>query len=129
MIDLLFVYGTLRRDLPESRHPLIDAECTYIGRARVRGVLYDLGPYPAVVPSKGETDIVVGELYRMREPEIVLKRLDAYEGTDYDRRVFPVEMEDRRETEAWIYVFDAPPEDGQRIESGDYLEHRTVLDR
>ena len=61
-----------------------------LGPATLRGVLLDVGPYPAAVPSDGDADAddrIVGELIELdpaRAAETLVE-LDAYEGCP-DRR-------------------------------------------
>lgn len=70
----LFTYGTLRPGSAPARELL--AGCDRVSTATVRGTLYDLGEYPALLLT-GE-DEVEGEIWRC--PTGVLPRLDAYEG-------------------------------------------------
>ncbi len=94
MDDHLFVYGSLRRGSDGRVHPLLAPACIYVTTAYYRGILYDLGPYPAVVPSERTDDRVTGELYRMDEPARVLAQLDAYEGAQYARERTEVTRDD-----------------------------------
>ena len=73
----LFVYGTLMRGL--HNQPFLDG-CTYLGPARARGRLVDLGPYPGLVRDRERW--VSGEWYRIPVDlvEATLARLDALEG-------------------------------------------------
>lgn len=64
-----FVYGTLRQGEQRDINRLIPAP-RRIGHARVRGVLYDLGPYPGAV--LGEPGWIQGEVYAI---SLVLERL------------------------------------------------------
>jgi gamma-glutamylcyclotransferase (GGCT)/AIG2-like uncharacterized protein YtfP len=73
----IFVYGTLKRGGCRARfwpYPPLSIE-----PATVRGTLYDLGPYPALVPGEGW---VRGELWRLRAEHVAptLAALDAVEG-------------------------------------------------
>ena len=56
----VFVYGTLRRGEANDINRLQPAP-RYLGEARVRGSLYDLGPYPGVI--LGGAGWVQGEVY------------------------------------------------------------------
>jgi gamma-glutamylcyclotransferase (GGCT)/AIG2-like uncharacterized protein YtfP len=53
----VFVYGTLQRGGVRER--CWPRKPIYVEVARVRGALYDLGPYPALVEG---SDFVAGEL-------------------------------------------------------------------
>jgi len=99
-----------------------------VGDCRVPGVLFDLGPYPALRPARGDGDVVCGELHAILDRG-VLAVLDAFEGfdprdhagSDYLReRVALVAPRGRR---AWIYVFNREPDPAARIASGDWRAH------
>ena len=51
-----------------------------VGRATCRGRLYRIAHYPGLVPSRDAKDVVVGDVFLLRDPVGVLKRLDKYEG-------------------------------------------------
>ena len=59
----VFVYGTLRRGAP--MHRLLETGTRFIGPARYRGRLLDLGAFPGVVPAISERDVVVGALFEL----------------------------------------------------------------
>ena len=73
----VFVYGSLKKGL-DNFHVLETS--TFIGRALVNGVLYDLGFFPGMVPGN---QCVEGEVYEV-SPETLL-RLDLLEGFREDR--------------------------------------------
>ena len=135
-MDHLFVYGTLRQG---SGHPLarlLATHARYVGRARFAGRLFELGSYPAVVPAPGGGE-VVGELYRLIAPEMLLSLLDRYEGcneghnegpgsvpdprAEYRRERRPVRLDDGTARDAWIYLYNRPTEGLRPIPHGDYL--------
>jgi gamma-glutamylcyclotransferase (GGCT)/AIG2-like uncharacterized protein YtfP len=97
----LFAYGTLAPDGPEAA-----AQGGWTAD-RVRGRLYDLGPYPALVdcdePGAGWVE---GYIRSIDEGE-PFRRLDAYEGVEEGlyRRV-AVTTEGGHE--AWVYVYARP---------------------
>jgi gamma-glutamylcyclotransferase (GGCT)/AIG2-like uncharacterized protein YtfP len=73
----VFVYGTLQRGQSRASHwPLAPVE---VQPATVRGRLFDLGPYPALVSGD---DWVLGELWHFQPEHIdpTLAVLDAIEG-------------------------------------------------
>ena len=96
MVNLLFVYGTLRRAFDNEYARLLRASADFEREAAVRGRLDAVGPYMAYVSAGDEQ--IPGELYRLREPEQTLAPLDEYEGEDYERAVVEVEG-----SPAWIY--------------------------
>ena len=110
----------------------IDSKLTYVARGSIRASLFDLGIYPAAVPALDGR--VWGELYEAAEPATVLAALDEIEGyrpDDQDRSLYvrdraTVTLPDGRQESAWVYFYNAPLGQAQRIASGDYLEHVNV---
>ena len=96
MLNLLFVYGTLRRAFDNEYARLLRASADFEREAAIRGRLHAPGPYVAFAPDGDEQ--VGGELYRLRQPERMLEALDDYEGEEYERVVVEVEG-----SPAWIY--------------------------
>lgn len=129
MTERLFVYGTLRRG---SRHPWaakLAASATCLGEARYNGRLYRITHYPGVVPSTQPDELVYGDVFELRDPEI-LAALDAYEGcspddaepTQYLRKLQQMTLADGAVVEAWMYVYNWPLENRERIKSGRFDE-------
>jgi gamma-glutamylcyclotransferase (GGCT)/AIG2-like uncharacterized protein YtfP len=127
-----FFYGTLMAGFDRRRRAGIDDELTYAGRGSIRAALFDLGIYPAAVPAPEGR--VWGEVYEVRNSPAVLAALDEIEGytPDYpDRSLYirseaVVTLPDGTERPAWVYFYNAPLGQAQRIPSGDYLEHVKV---
>lgn len=132
MSALVFFYGTLMTPFNRAGRRRVDHDLAYAGRGTISGVLFDLGIYPAAVPSADSQ--VWGEVYEMSHPTIVLQALDELEGfraaepesSLYTRVLTPVTLEDGRVVEAWAYFYNAPLGRAERIYSGDYLEHLKV---
>ncbi len=115
MKHYLFVYGTLKRGY--SRHWILDG-FPFLGRAKAKGfVLYDLGPYPAMVPEDG---LVYGEVYEVSEE--VLQALDWVEGVPvlYRRELIEVVFEDGTPLKAWAYIYNGNVKGYPRIEDGEW---------
>lgn len=93
---LLFVYGSLQ---PGQRPP---QSLRGAWPDRVRGLLYDLGPYPAAVQIGRIEEEFCGWVLDLSEGE--LKRLDAYEGVSEGlyRRMRTVTAGGRT---VWIYEY------------------------
>lgn len=130
MLDLLFVYGTLRRDEGQSsasagRLPR-GAEC--IGRGWTPGVLFDLGPYPGAHFDDGASHRVHGEVYRLPNAAVDLEPLDEYEGCGpdsprphlYARVRRPITFDDGTVVEAWAYEYRGAMSHARQIPSGQY---------
>ena len=129
MTELVFFYGTLMAGFDRRRQAGIDDKLTFIGRGSIAATLFDLGLYPAAIPSRESH--VWGELYHMSDAPVVLAALDEIEGyrhDDADRSLY-VRSEvdvlgpggDRQR--AWVYLYNAPLGQAPRIPSGDYLHH------
>lgn len=121
----VFVYGTLRRGQANDINRLQPAP-GYLGQARIRGTLYDLGPYPGVV--LGGADRVQGEVYAIT-PELE-QQLDVIEDVapvpsgEYARRHVELEV-GGRQLRCLVYEIDAQRVQGRpRIPSGDWLQRR-----
>ena len=77
------------------------------------------------------SDIVHGELFRLRSPEELLCEFDMYEAcgegfpepTEYLRRLIDVTLADGASEKAWTYVYNWPVTDLPRIASGNFLDH------
>jgi gamma-glutamylcyclotransferase (GGCT)/AIG2-like uncharacterized protein YtfP len=121
-MDHLFVYGTLRSPFPNPYARLLAERGTLVGRARIHGKLYDLGPYPGMLLSDAPEDWVIGELYRLHDPAQTLAILDDYEGPPYTRVTAPVRTELAEAIDAWVYIYNFPVTERQRVLSGDYLD-------
>ena len=129
----VFFYGTLMSPFNRPGRQRITPQLTYTGRGTIRAALFDLGIYPAAVPSN-DGSLVWGEVYEANDPSSVLAVLDEIEGyrpsepdrSLYTRVVTDVMLEDGRVAKAWAYFYNAPLGGAQRIESGDYLEHLKV---
>jgi gamma-glutamylcyclotransferase (GGCT)/AIG2-like uncharacterized protein YtfP len=132
--DRLFVYGTLMRDFDHPMAQLLSRSADFIGEARCRGRLYLVKHYPGLVLSDGTDEFVFGELYRLSQPEALLREFDMYEAcgegfaepTEYIRRVLPVTLVDGADepstAEAWTYLYNWPVAHLPRIASGRFME-------
>ena len=71
-----------------------------------------------------------GELYRLRQPDALLREFDMYEAcgegfsepTEYIRRILPVTLQGGAAGEAWTYLYNWPLSGLPRIASGRFLE-------
>ena len=128
--QFIFVYGTLRRDFKSKMHSFLAEHADFIGRATYQGKLYKIDYYPGAVPSNNPKDVVYGEVYQLREPALVLSKLDEYEEcgpkfpspTEYIRKVQAVQLEKKETLLAWIYLYNISIKNLQRIFSGNFLE-------
>ena len=132
LTDLVFFYGTLMSGFERSGRARLDPLLEPVGRGTIRASLFDLGIYPAAIPSTESR--VWGEVHRMRDVTAVLAALDEIEGyrpdepdaSLYVRVETAVTFPDGRTADVWAYFYNAPLGRAERIESGDYLEYLKV---
>ncbi len=109
----VFVYGTLKRGFPLHRYL---AGARFLGEARLEGFeMFDLGWYPGIVPGEG---VVYGEVYDVGPGTLALLDEIEDEGEEYERRWLPVEMEDGKRLEAFVYVYRKGIRDKRKVPSG-----------
>jgi gamma-glutamylcyclotransferase (GGCT)/AIG2-like uncharacterized protein YtfP len=128
--DRLFVYGTLMRGFDHPMAKLLSRSADFIGEARCRGRLYLVKHYPGLVLSDDSTEVVFGEVYRLRACDELLREFDMYEAcgegfpppTEYVRQLLQVTLNDGSASEAWTYIYNWPVTRLPRIASGRFLE-------
>jgi gamma-glutamylcyclotransferase (GGCT)/AIG2-like uncharacterized protein YtfP len=107
----IFVYGTLKRG--QCRERCWPKPPLRVQTAVTRGRLYDLGPYPALVPGD---DLVRGELWHLDPGDLpeTLEKLDAVEGCvegtgdQYTRVAIECQDKNGRTHRAYAYQFANP---------------------
>lgn len=128
----LFVYGSLRSGFRSTAYEYISRYFVFVGDARVRGKLFDLGSYPAGIKTNDNT-FIVGELYNIKsdnEFAWAIGQLDDYEGVTvepdevqlYRREITEVHINNTI-THAWIYWYNGDTSGKKLIESGDMIEY------
>lgn len=127
--ERIFLYGTLRRG--GSRDVLkFYGGVEFIGPARVRGELHDLGDYPGLRLAAGET-WVRGELFAVTSETLV--QLDEWEGIapeapaagEYRRLRVMAESDAGDGSECWIYEISPTASHGRPvIAAGDWIAYR-----
>ena len=128
--DRLFVYGTLMRGFDHPMAQLLSRAADFVGDARCRGRLYLVRHYPGLVLSDDPAEVVFGGLYRLRQPEALLREFDMYEAcgegfaepTEYVRQMLPLTLAGATVSEAWTYIYNWPVTGLPRIASGRFLE-------
>lgn len=129
----IFVYGSLRKGFQHPAYEYISRYFDFVSDARVKGLLFDMGDYPAAVPAEGSATIV-GELYAIKETDEfdwAMAQLDDYEGIHpeenepalYRRDMATILLPDGNTTQAWIYWFDGDVSGKPQVLSGDVLAY------
>ena len=96
--QLVFVYGTLKREMANHRRL---AGARFVGPAQLGGLhLYDLGPFPMAVATDDPAAMLQGEVYGV--DAVQLADLDRFEGVPrlYERQRH--QLSDGRAV--WVYV-------------------------
>ena len=133
MSQYLFVYGTLCRKAGHAMHRLLVRHAEYVGEGHFTGQLFRVGQYPGAMTSSDPNDKVFGELYRLRSPQQLLPRLDAYEGCapsdpppyQFVRRRLRVQLDGGAEKTAWVYLLNRVAPRFPRIASGRFVVSET----
>lgn len=134
----LFVYGSLRSGFKSPAYEYISRYFALLCEGRVKGKLYDLGEYPAALPTEEEA-YIVGELYQAKDAEqfsYVIGQLDDYEGvlvepgeTPLYRRELAMVETAKGVLHAWVYWYNADVEGKPVVASGDMVQYlRDKLD-
>lgn len=128
----LFVYGSLRSGFHSPVYEYISRFFKFIGEAKVKGRLYDMGSYPAGVSTEDD-NYIIGELYQAKnehEFSWAIGQLDDYEGVSVEpdevqlyRREPTTVFINNQETTAWIYWYNGDIKGKPFIASGDMLEY------
>lgn len=128
----LFVYGSLRSGFHSPAYHYVSKYFTFVGNAKVRGVLYDMGDYPVATPTTNNT-FIVGELYQINQKEafdFAIAQLDDYEGLNgeanevalYERKQAEIIINEAI-TNAWTYWYKGNISNKPVVDSGDVLQY------
>lgn len=128
----LFVYGSLRSGFRSPAYEYISRYFDLVGPAKVKGRLFDMGDYPAAVPTN-ENEFILGELYVIKkEAEFswAIGQLDDYEGVTvepgesllYRRELTGVSIHDTV-IQAWIYWYNGDVSGKPQLGSGDVMDY------
>jgi gamma-glutamylcyclotransferase (GGCT)/AIG2-like uncharacterized protein YtfP len=126
----LFVYGTLRRGLPDLNGWQKKFGAKLIGQGSIRAGLYNLGKYPGALPSQSHR--THGEVYRLENPATALKQIDRYEEYDekekdkslYIRRPVTVTLRDGKTVVAWVYFYNGTIPKSKLIPGGRFKRRK-----
>jgi len=104
-------------------HEMLARGAKFAGTAYFQGRLYDLGRFPGAVASPRATDRIIGELYRLRTPAILLAALDSYEGKQFHREKVTIFTAEGNRVASWIYLLNREAKNRKQIPSGDYAAY------
>lgn len=128
--NLLFVYGTLRYGNENATRKLLAHSADFVDYGTYQGKLYLVDTYPGAVASDCPNDKVHGEVYQLRQPDLLLPVLDEYEEcsagfmqpTEYLRKLQPVQLRTGEILSAWVYLYNKPTNPLQKITTGYFLK-------
>jgi gamma-glutamylcyclotransferase (GGCT)/AIG2-like uncharacterized protein YtfP len=129
--ERLFVYGSLLPPLAPAELRGSLAALRPLGRAALRGALYDLGEHPGAVPDAASARWIGGEVFELPRDPALLAQLDAYEGfvpehperSPFVRVRCRVALAPGGELDCWVYAWRRDPRGAPRVDSGDWLAH------
>lgn len=93
--------------------------------------------YPGAIRSSNPGDIVYGELFKLKNPDIVLSALDEYEECSdkfLDPKLF-LRIKDNVKTAkgeyitSWIYLYNLPVKELRQIETGNFTIYDITADK
>lgn len=130
-IYYLFVYGSLRSGFQSTAYEYISRFFSYVGEAKVKGQLFDMGSFPAALPAD-DNSYITGELYKIKnegEFSWAIGQLDDYEGVAvepdeiqlYRREITEVYV-NTQVINAWVYWYNGDVSGRPVIPSGDLME-------
>ena len=130
-LNYLFVYGTLRKEFGLQLSSEIKGDIIYICGAVINGEMYDIGEYPAALPSTNDNAKITGEIYELKHLRKIFRLLDEYEGYDrknlnqpeYYRKKETLELDSGEKVQAWVYWYNFPIKNKKRIRKKDYLQY------
>jgi len=107
---------------------MLQRDAEFVDSARFQGQLYRVARYPGIVASSDPRDQVVGDVFRLKARDELLRKLDRYEACNladpdspYVREQRRVRLESGVSCMVWIYLYRRPTGSLARIVSGDFL--------
>lgn len=127
--EYIFVYGTLLKKTGTPMHHFLASHCDFFSDGHIKGRLFMVDGYPGAIESYDSNDRVFGEIYTMSNLDLVLSKLDEYEGCsdnfaqphEYIRKKLLVNLPDNRQLLAWTYLFNYDVAGLKEITSGNFL--------
>ncbi len=129
--QILFVYGTLMKELQSPAHCQLLQSTSFLGRGCFPGRLYEVNNYPGAVLDESSPVSVSGQLFLIPD-QATLLALDSYEECsdddplphEYSRTRITIKCDNDHNLLAWTYLYRLPTETLIEIPNGDYLHWR-----
>lgn len=134
MTPFLFAYGTLQKKSAPSEVMHLVKGLKQVGRAAIKGELFDLGEYPGAAFGETYKSDVKGTVFRLPQShharKDLLQRLDDYEGVNsvtpeaglFIRKRMPVKLRNGKRLICWVYEYNADRPPDRIISSGVYAK-------
>ena len=129
--NVIFTYGSLMStadvDVGRAERRQLRAAARLLGPASIRGLLFDVGPYPAAILTSTGEERIHGEIWSLpTRRRWLLDILDRYEGCSgdsplphaYARKRVWVTTGDGHGRASWMYLWNRPLGTMSRIEGG-----------
>jgi len=131
----LFVYGSLRQGFHHAAHQYISKYFSFVSNGKIKGMLSDMGEYPAAIPTE-EDHYIIGQLYVIKNNEEfawAIEQLDEYEGLFpeedegekalFRRDITQVFLDNGDIQYAFVYWYNGDVSGKPIIASGDILQY------
>jgi gamma-glutamylcyclotransferase (GGCT)/AIG2-like uncharacterized protein YtfP len=107
---------------------MLASRARFVGHAKIRGRLLNLGRYLGLIEPAGPDDWVRGDAFALPSDNW-LAVLDRYEGTDnqpplFVRRLGSIVLATGEELAAWYYLYQGPTRGVPVIASGEFFPSR-----
>jgi gamma-glutamylcyclotransferase (GGCT)/AIG2-like uncharacterized protein YtfP len=99
---------------------MLRQQSEFVGTASIQGRLYAIRDYPGLILSGDQEERVIGEIYRLHEPDATLASLDEYEGAEYERVQADAQLTSGEAIRVWVYAYRQPVDETRRVKSGDF---------
>ncbi|MCL4383480.1 MAG: gamma-glutamylcyclotransferase [Candidatus Marsarchaeota archaeon] len=127
--EFLFVYGTLKKGFNNRARKKLKENSLFVGDAEFNGKLFRINGYPGAIKSNNSSDIVYGELYKIKNHVSVFKILDEFEECSdtfdkpalFKRKICKVRIEKKYEY-AWIYLYNLATRGLPKIKTGKFMQ-------
>ncbi|MFD2727511.1 gamma-glutamylcyclotransferase family protein [Hyunsoonleella rubra] len=130
MLDFLFVYGTLQKDLDNDMYRFLLRNSEYVGKGYFQGKLFKISWFPGAIRSIDSGDTVYGSIFKLKQTATVFEVLDDYEGYNpldeasslFKREIIDCFTKNGDAIKAWVYLYNQNVKDAPRMLSGGFLK-------
>jgi len=128
MREYLFLYGTLLPEKAPDEVASVVKRFRPVGRAHIRGRLYDFGDFPGAILDPSSAATIQGQLVLLPPGRALLHLIDRYEEFDpskpkaslFVRKKADIKLSNGRSLKGWVYVYNRDPGDAPIVRGGDY---------